>query len=151
MGQTVRQKPPDAVRGHRPLVLGSAWMDTTGTIVEPSVVVVGARRSRAALGALFDSWGWPVVSLEADDLAGVAAVRCTDADLLVIDGSGHGCFGDLDLARSWLAPKAVVRLVDRPEDLTTDPSALLLGVPADQLRRGLLAALGQAGVARVAP
>ncbi|HUW01952.1 MAG TPA: hypothetical protein VMW08_06360 [Acidimicrobiales bacterium] len=116
-------------------------MSDDGWIDEPSVVVVGSIRARSTLGALLASWGWPVLALEPDDLSGLAAMRRCRADLLVIDGSGHGRFGDLDLAREWLAPSAIVRLVDRPQDLTADPTSMLGGVPAHRLRERLLAAV----------
>ena len=116
-------------------------MTDDGWIDGPSVVVVGSTRVRSSLGALFASWGWPVLAFEPDDLGGIAAMRRCRADLLVIDGSGHGRFGDLDLAREWLAPSAIVRLVDRPQDLTADPTAALVGVPAQRLRERLLAAV----------
>ncbi len=124
-------------------------MHDAGAGDTPSVVVVGAARSRAALGSLFASWGWPVLALEADDLAGVAAMRRSGADLMVVDGSGYGTFGDLDRARAGLASQAVVRLVDRPQDLTTDRSSVLGGLPAARLRRALLDAVRNAD-ARVA-
>ena len=116
-------------------------MSDDGLINEPSVVVVGSIRVRSALGALFASWEWPVLALEPDDLSGIAAMRQCRADLLVIDGSGHGRFGDLELARDWLAPSAIVRLVDRPQDLTADPTSALGGVPARRLRERLLIAV----------
>ena len=119
-------------------------MDDAAAGPTPSVVVVGARRSRAALGSLFASWGWAVLALEADDLAGVAAMRRSGADLMVVDGSGYGAFGDLDLARAWLSPQIVIRVVDRPQDLTTDRTSVLGGLPAARLRRTLLDAVRHA-------
>lgn len=119
-------------------------MHSVGPSGPVSVVVSGGEAVRGALAELFAAWGWIVLAAVDDDLAGVAALRRTRADLLVVHDSARGSFGSLGPARQALAPRAIVRLVDRPQDLTADPHATLLGAPATHLRDRLLAAVEEA-------